>query len=137
MILSDIELQPQEDIILLEDNGPTATEGRAFGHVIMTIDGQEVDVYFGVTDSSTGMVSQLEAIVKANAEASGRQFIVSGYPAENPCRSAVSSGSSLAVGALGDVSAADALEARARTRDDSAGIALRSDKYTAMIIVIK
>ena len=79
MILSDIELQPQEDIILLEDNGPTATEGRAFGHVIMTIDGQEVDVYFGVTDSSTGMVSQLEAIVKANAEASGRQFIVSGY----------------------------------------------------------
>ena len=69
--------------------------------------------------------------------ADGYQFIVSGYPAENPCRSAVSSGSSLAVGALGDVSAADTLEARARTRDDSAGIALRSDKYTAMIIVIK
>ena len=83
MILSDIELQPQEDIILVEDNGPTATEGRAFGHVIMTIDGEEVDVYFGVTDSSNGMVAQLEAIVKANAEASGRQFIVSGYKFAN------------------------------------------------------
>ena len=69
--------------------------------------------------------------------ADGYQFIVSGYPVANPCRSAVSSSTSLAVGALGDVSAADALETRARTRDDSAGIALRSDKYTAMIIVVK
>ena len=69
--------------------------------------------------------------------ADGYQFIVSGYPAANPSHSDVSSGTSLAVGALGDVSVADALEARARTCDDSDGIALRSDKYTAMIIIIK
>ena len=45
----------------------------------MTIDGVETDVYFGATDYSNGMVSQLEVIVKANAEAAGRQFIVAGY----------------------------------------------------------
>ena len=69
--------------------------------------------------------------------ADGYQYIVSGYPAANPSHSAVSSGMSLAVGPLGDVSAAAALEARARTTDDSDGIALRSDKYTAMIIIFK
>ena len=79
MILSDIELKDPEKIVLLEDKGPGTTEGRAFGHVVMTIDGVETDVYFGATDSSNGMVSQLEAIVKANAEATGRQFIVAGY----------------------------------------------------------
>ena len=69
--------------------------------------------------------------------ADGYQFIVSGYPAANPSHSDVSSGTSLAVGLLGDVSTSTDLEARARTTDDSDGIALRSDKYTAMIIIIK
>ena len=69
--------------------------------------------------------------------ADGYQFIVSGYPAANPSHSDVSSGTSLAVGALASTSAAADLEARARTCDDSDGIALRSDKYTAMIIIIK
>ena len=69
--------------------------------------------------------------------ADGYQFIVSGYPAANPSHSDVSSGTSLAVGVLGGVSASAALEARARTCDDSDGTALRSDKYTAMIITIK
>ena len=80
MILSDIELKDPERIVLIEDGGAASTpEGRAFGRVVMTIDGEEVDVYFGATDSSNGMVTQLEAIVKANAEATGRQFIVAGY----------------------------------------------------------
>ena len=69
--------------------------------------------------------------------ADGYQFIVSGYPAANPSQSAVSSGTSLAVGALAATSASADLEARARTCDDSAGTALRSDKYTAMIIIFK
>ena len=69
--------------------------------------------------------------------ADGYQFIVSGYPAANPSQSAVSSGTSLAVGALAATSASADLEARARTCDDSDGTALRSDKYTAMIIIIK
>ena len=69
--------------------------------------------------------------------ADGYQFIVSGYPAANPSHSDVSSGTSLAVGALASTSASADLEARARTADDSDGIALRSDKYTAMIIIFK
>ncbi len=69
--------------------------------------------------------------------ADGYQFIVSGYPAANPSPSDVSSGTSLAVGALTSTSASADLEARARTTDDSDGIALRSDKYTAMIIIFK
>ena len=69
--------------------------------------------------------------------ADGYQFIVSGYPAANPSHSDVSSGTSLAVGALASTSASADLEARARTADDSDGTALRSDKYTAMSIIIK
>ena len=69
--------------------------------------------------------------------ADGYQFIVSGYPAANPSHSDVSSGTPLAVGALASTSASADLEARARTTYDSDGIALRSDKYTAMIIIFK
>ena len=69
--------------------------------------------------------------------ADGYQYIVSGYPAANPSHSDVSSGTSLAVGALGDVSAAADLDARARTCDDSAGTALRSVEFKAMIIIFK
>ena len=50
--------------------------------------------------------------------ADGYQFIVSGYPAANPSHSAVSSGTSLAVGPLGDVSAAAAaLSSSSRNED--------------------
>ena len=69
--------------------------------------------------------------------ADGYQYIVSGYPAANPSHSDVSGGTSLGVGVLGDVSEASALEARARTCDDSAGIALRSDEYNAMMIIFR
>ena len=69
--------------------------------------------------------------------ADGYQFIVSGYPAANPSHSDVSDGTSLAAGPLGDMSAANTLEARARTCDDSAGTALRSDEFKAMIIIFK
>ena len=65
------------------------------------------------------------------------QFIISGYPATNPSHSDVSSGTSLAVCMLASTSAPAALEARARTCDDSTGIALRSDEYKAMIIIIQ
>ena len=73
----------------------------------------------------------------APVRADGYQFIVSGYPAANPSQSAVSAGTPLTVGALASTSASTDLEARARTCDDSDGTALRSDKYTAMIVIIK
>ena len=69
--------------------------------------------------------------------ADGYQFIVSGYPAANPSHSDVSSGTSLVVGMLASTSASAALEARARTCDDSLGIALRSDEYRAMMIIFR
>ena len=93
---------------------------------------------------STTILKKAAALMGATAlaaatpvRADGYQFIVSGYPAANPSQSAVSSGTSLAVGALASTSASADLEARARTCDDSDGIALRSDKNTAMIIIFK
>ena len=77
------------------------------------------------------------AAAQPSAAANGYQFIVSGYPAANPYQSDVSGGTSLDVGTLADVSVADALEARARTSDDSASSSLRSDAYQAMVIIIK
>ena len=69
--------------------------------------------------------------------ADGYQFIISGYPAANPTHSDVSSGTSLIVGVLASTSASAALEARTRTYDDSLGIALRSDEYHAMMIIVR
>ena len=83
------------------------------------------------------ILALLAAAALSPLHADTYQFIVSGYPAATPSQSAVSSGTSLAVGALASTSASADLEARARTCDDSDGIALRSDKYTAMIIIIK
>ena len=84
----------------------------------------------------TGAIA-LAAAQPAATAGDGYQFIVSGYPAANPSHSDVSDGASLAVGVLGDISAADALEARARASDDSAGTALRSDEFTAMMIIFR
>ena len=65
------------------------------------------------------------------------QFIISGYPAADNCHSDVSSGTSLGFGALSDVSASDALDARSRTDDLSNHSPLRSDKFRGMNISIR
>ena len=90
-----------------------------------------------ILKKAAALTGALALAAATPVRADGYQYIVSGYPAANPSHSDVSSGTSLAVGALGDVSAPADLEARARTCDDSDGIALRSDKYTAMIIILK
>lgn len=65
------------------------------------------------------------------------QFIVSGYPAVNVSYSAASSGTSLETATRTDRSAASPLEARYRTWDESDGVALRSDKYRGLLIIVK
>ena len=65
------------------------------------------------------------------------QFIVSGYPAANESYAAASSGTALATATRSGGSAASPIEARYRTWDESDGIALRSDKYRATIIIIR
>ena len=65
------------------------------------------------------------------------QFIVSGYPAVNVSYSAASSGTSLETATRTDRSAASPLEARYRTWDESDGVALRSDKYRGMMLIIR
>ena len=65
------------------------------------------------------------------------QFIVSGYPAANESYSTRSSGTSLETATRSDKSAASPIEARFRTWDESDGIALRSDKYRATMIIFR
>ena len=65
------------------------------------------------------------------------QFIVSGYPAANESYAAASAATSLETATRSGWSAASALEARYRTWDESDGIALRSDKYRGMMIIIR
>ena len=86
---------------------------------------------------ATALTGAIALAAATPTRADGYQFIVSGYPAANPSHSEVSSGTSLGVGVLGDVSEAAALEARARTCDDSAGTALRSDEFKAMVIIFR
>ena len=65
------------------------------------------------------------------------QFIVSGYPAANESYAAASAATSLETATRSGWSAASALEARYRTWDESDGIALRSDKYRATMIIFR
>ena len=65
------------------------------------------------------------------------QFIVSGYPAANESYAAASLGTALATATRAVSTTAQALEARYRTWDESDGIALRSDKYRATMIIFR
>ena len=77
------------------------------------------------------------AIIPFVANADGYQFIVSGYPAANVSYSAASSGTSLVTATRKQPTAAQSLEARYRTWDESDGIALRSDKFRGMILIVR
>lgn len=65
------------------------------------------------------------------------QFIVSGYPAANESYAMASSGVSFLTATRRGRSAASPLEARYRTWDESDGIAFRSDKYRATMIIFR
>ena len=63
------------------------------------------------------------------------QFIVSGYPAENPSHSMMSDGIALETGALRVMGSADMLEARSRKSGCSVAIALNAQKWTPGFII--
>lgn len=65
------------------------------------------------------------------------RFIIGGYPAENKSHSEVSDAAPLAVGTLAAASASSPMEARRFTSVDSAGCPLRSDKFTALYIIVR
>ena len=65
------------------------------------------------------------------------QFIVSGYPAANESYAAASAATSLETATRSGGSAASALEARYRTWDESDGIALRSDTYRGLLLIVR
>lgn len=64
------------------------------------------------------------------------QYIVSGYPVNNPCSSLASDGLPLATGCYTYRSAESPLEARFRTFLESAGSKLLSTKFIGLQIVI-
>ena len=75
---------PIEDLGVLEltngsdDAADQYKSRRAFGHAVVTIDGTEVDVWFGsVGPGAPKQVAKLEAAVNATATETGRPFIVS------------------------------------------------------------
>lgn len=79
-------------------------------------------------------------VVPLMSSADGYQFIISGDPvavaAANSSASA-SSGTALVTSARTSQAAATSLEARYRTIDETAGIALRSDEARGMMIIIQ
>ena len=90
-----------------------------------------------VLKTAAVLTGTLALSAAAPTRADGYQFIVSGYPTADPCHSSVSGGTSLAAGMLADTSAADTLEARSRTSGNSAGIALRFDKYRGIMLILR
>ena len=63
------------------------------------------------------------------------QFIISGYPADNPSHSMMSDEVALETGALRVMGDAETLEARSRTYGYSAAIALNAQKWTPGFII--
>ena len=124
--VSPVELQSDESVAQTSQPLSTPTTGNS----------QVNTTPLKSTAALAGAIALATAQPTA-AAGDGYQYIVSGYPAANPSHSEVSSGTSLGVGVLGDVSEAAALEARARTCDDSAGTALRSDEFKAMVIIFR
>ena len=75
---------PIEDLGVLEvsngsdDAADQYKERRAFGHALVTINGTEIDIWYGtVGPNAPKQVAKLEAAVNATATATGRPFIVS------------------------------------------------------------
>ena len=83
------------------------------------------------------IVMMLGAAALLPLHADEYRFIVSGYPAANESYAAASAATSLETATRSGWSAASALEARYRTWEESDGIALRSDEYHGMMIIIK
>ena len=91
----------------------------------------------GALALSAAQPAATRAAPALTASGDGYQYIVSGYPAANPSRSARSASTGLDTGAYHIVSASDAMEARYRTCIASNATALRSDEFRAMIIIFK
>ena len=86
---------------------------------------------------STGAAAMLAPLMSS---ADGYQFIISGDPVAAAAVSAsvsASSGTALVTSARTSPTVAASLEARYRTIDKTAGIALRSDAAKGMMIVIQ
>ena len=66
----------------------------------------------------------------------GYQYIISGYPVDNPCRSLASAGIQLATGRYTCRSAESPLEARYRTVRESGGIKLISTEFRGCFFVV-
>lgn len=77
----------------------------------------------------------LAGVIATNADT--YQFIISGYPAENESYSVPSTTTSLETASRTAKSVATSIEARYRTWEESSGIALRSDEYLSMMILIR
>ena len=75
---------PIEDLGVLEvsngsdDAADQYKERRAFGHALVTINGTEIDIWYGtVGPNAPKQVAKLEAAVNATATETGRPFIIS------------------------------------------------------------
>ena len=77
------------------------------------------------------------ALLAISALAEDYQFIVSGYPAANVSYPAESAAIPIETATRNGPTAAQALEARCRTWDESDGIPLRTDKFRATMIIVR
>ena len=85
--------------------------------------------------TTVGAAAMLLAPLAASADA--YQYIVAGYPAANESYAAASSGMAFVTATRAVPTAAQALEARYRTWDESDGIPFRSDRFQAMMIIFR
>ena len=77
MALSHYPIEILEDLIISDGSDDQYKEQRAFGHIVVTINGTEIDLWYGGMDGSANQLAKLEAAVNAVATESGRPFIIS------------------------------------------------------------
>ena len=77
LLLSHIPFETEDDIIITDLIAGFSGEARAAGHVVMTLNGVETDLFYGYGSNQPAVTNALEAKIAELAEASGRPFIVS------------------------------------------------------------
>jgi len=77
LILSHIPFETEDDIIITDLIAGFSGEARAAGHVVMTLNGVETDLFYGYGSNQPAVTNALEAKIAELAEDSGRPFIVS------------------------------------------------------------
>ena len=144
MILSKYPIDSYETVTIVADDGAVdGVEGRSMVYAVVDVEGTKIDVFCGENaggGASDEQRAQMEALIKAEVDASGNDFVVFGYHyratseyAGKPVTQYSTGNTILASGALGLENGASV--AKTNVGENTAGLPNIDPLFTADLIV--